>query len=187
MTGAKKPAEGRELTDKPKLAEALMSKTQFAQEEWDDFGISDLRYGDFIKSGGAYFKPIDFAAERYFKTQNKFRLSHANGECVNFDLHRQAFSTGNNFNEDTRIPLTVSPCSRVTVPENQRKMVRRNCLYIISHHHEIVLTACMARMDAARDSTKGLVFLLLLSLEVIWVKVGKDGWKKAYRRSGADR
>jgi hypothetical protein len=34
-----------------------MSKTQFAQKEWDDFGISDLRYGDFIKSGDAYFTP----------------------------------------------------------------------------------------------------------------------------------
>ena len=57
-TGGKKPTEGRELTDKPKLAEALMSKTQFSQEEWKRFDIKDLRYDHFIQSRGAFFEPL---------------------------------------------------------------------------------------------------------------------------------
>jgi hypothetical protein len=51
-----KPTKGRELTA-PKLAEALAKQTQFSQEEWDGFGIKDLRYDHFIQSRGAYFRP----------------------------------------------------------------------------------------------------------------------------------
>ena len=29
----------------------------FSQQEWDDFGIKDLAIGDFVESGGSYFKP----------------------------------------------------------------------------------------------------------------------------------
>ena len=60
-TGQKpKPTEGEgkggELTA-PKLAEALAKQTQFSQEEWDGFGIKDLRDDHFIQSRGAYFRP----------------------------------------------------------------------------------------------------------------------------------
>jgi hypothetical protein len=55
-TGEKKPTAGREL-EVPKLVGALKSKTQFTKEEWNDFGISDLRYDDYIEVGNAYFKP----------------------------------------------------------------------------------------------------------------------------------
>ena len=117
----------------------------------------------------------------YFKAQDKFGLSHANGECVRFVLWSQAFEKGNDFNEHTglsklskltwpgrlksdEIQLTASPCSRVTVTESQRITVRRACTCTISHRLELVLTACMVCMDAARDSARRLVFLLLPSL-----------------------
>ena len=109
----------------------------------------------------------------YFKAQDKFRLSHANGECVRFVLCRQAFRTGINFNDmlsdkdSDEIPLTASPCSHLTVPVSQRLTVCRTCMYTISHLHELVLTTCMLCMDAARDSTRRLVFLFLPSLSRI--------------------
>jgi hypothetical protein len=37
------------------LEMALTSQTRFTQEEWDRFGIADLRKDDCIESGGAYF------------------------------------------------------------------------------------------------------------------------------------
>ena len=48
---------GRELSN-PKLATALMSKTQFTADEWRDFGIYDLGKDDFIQSGAWYYKPV---------------------------------------------------------------------------------------------------------------------------------
>ena len=52
------PIPGREILN-PKLAAALDSKTTFTEEEWDAFGISDLRMDHFVKaeSGENYFKP----------------------------------------------------------------------------------------------------------------------------------
>ena len=51
-----KPTQGREL-ENANLAEALLSKREFTSQEWTAFGIGDLRFDDFIKSGQSYFKP----------------------------------------------------------------------------------------------------------------------------------
>ena len=118
----------------------------------------------------------------YFKAQDKFGLSHSNGECVRFKLRRQAFSQGNEYNNNTElaklwenlsnedsdeIPLTASPCSRVTLPESHRIMVRRICMCTVWHRLELTLIACMVCMDAAWDSARRLVFLLLPSMHQI--------------------
>jgi hypothetical protein len=50
------PRIGRELSN-PGLATALESRTEFTQQEWDEFGITSLHTDDFIKVGGSYFKP----------------------------------------------------------------------------------------------------------------------------------
>lgn len=50
-----KPA-GREMRN-TKLEAALASKTEFTQQEFSAFGISELRYDDYIKSNDSYFKP----------------------------------------------------------------------------------------------------------------------------------
>ena len=50
------PRNGRELSN-PGLATALESRTEFTQQEWDEFGITSLHTDDFIKVGGSYFKP----------------------------------------------------------------------------------------------------------------------------------
>ena len=55
-TGETKPAQGHELRN-AELAAALRSKTEFTQQEWEAFGISDLRNDDFIKMDNMYFKP----------------------------------------------------------------------------------------------------------------------------------
>lgn len=54
--GETRPSEGRELKSSA-LQEALRSKTEFTQDEWNSFGIGDLYIADFIKSGDSYFKP----------------------------------------------------------------------------------------------------------------------------------
>ena len=53
--GVTQPSEGEELTNSG-LSTALLSKTEFNQQEWEAFGISDLRVEHFIKSGISYFK-----------------------------------------------------------------------------------------------------------------------------------
>ena len=54
--GDTEPAMGRNL-EHAKLAEALRSKTEFTKQEWEVFGIKDLRTDHFIKSGHSYFQP----------------------------------------------------------------------------------------------------------------------------------
>ena len=56
--GATRPTRGAELFNDA-LASALLSRTTFSQKAWRLFGVSDLRVGDFIKSGGSYFQPDD--------------------------------------------------------------------------------------------------------------------------------
>ena len=60
------PKEGRDLGKQyPKLAEELekVEKEEvekekvFKQQEWDGLNIQDLRFDDYVKSGGSYFKP----------------------------------------------------------------------------------------------------------------------------------
>ena len=48
---------GKEITSAPKLATALSNKTNFTQEEWNEFGVHDLHIHTCIKAGGIYFKP----------------------------------------------------------------------------------------------------------------------------------
>jgi len=55
--GSKRPAAGNELRN-PKLADALVGKVLFTEEELKGFGLTNLRTTDFIKSGSSYFSPI---------------------------------------------------------------------------------------------------------------------------------
>mmetsp|Transcript_23536 Transcript_23536/g.63063 ORF Transcript_23536/g.63063 Transcript_23536/m.63063 type:complete len:1092 (-) Transcript_23536:242-3517(-) len=57
-SGSTRPDEGRELTN-ARLSEALASGTKFTQDQWDEFGIADVRADDFICSGALYFKPLE--------------------------------------------------------------------------------------------------------------------------------
>lgn len=52
--GTTQPSEGRMLTNQM-LANALRSKTEFTQDEFDAFVIADLRGNDYIMSAGHYF------------------------------------------------------------------------------------------------------------------------------------
>ena len=54
--GDSRPMEGRELKN-PELANALQTKTEFTPDEWDDFGIGDVRENDFVNSRNTYFTP----------------------------------------------------------------------------------------------------------------------------------
>ena len=62
--GAAEPAEGRRLAN-AELQDALASKLamQFAQEELDAFGFTDLRSTDFVEAGGRYFQPAASRAQ----------------------------------------------------------------------------------------------------------------------------
>ena len=50
-------ASTAQLLEKPSLADALMRKTEFTQQEWDAFGVHDLRMHHFVKSGDSCFQP----------------------------------------------------------------------------------------------------------------------------------
>jgi hypothetical protein len=41
----------------PALAEALLQKTEFTQQEWDAFGVDGLRMHHYVKSGDFFFHP----------------------------------------------------------------------------------------------------------------------------------
>ena len=56
VTGVYEPRRGCLLRNR-RLARALTTRTEFTQEEWQAFGISDLRSDHYIKVGDAYFKP----------------------------------------------------------------------------------------------------------------------------------
>ena len=57
-----KPIESK-ILDNPKLAGALLQKTEFTQQEWDAFHVDDLRMYHFVKSGDSYFQPAAAAPE----------------------------------------------------------------------------------------------------------------------------
>jgi len=60
--GLAKPVPGQEL-DHPQLREALKDKSEFTQQEWNGFGIRNLRKDHFVKRGDNYFKPADAGKE----------------------------------------------------------------------------------------------------------------------------
>jgi len=55
--GDEPPGTGRQLAN-VKLANALTTRTEFSQTEWDAFGIHGLRSSDFVMAGGSCFRPI---------------------------------------------------------------------------------------------------------------------------------
>ena len=65
--GAKELVEGEELSNQ-KLAGALQGKLEFAQYEWNDFGITELKKEHFIKSGNKYFKPAALSTSIDYST-----------------------------------------------------------------------------------------------------------------------
>ena len=65
--GAEQLVDGVELSN-DKLAGALQSKLEFAPDEWNEFGITELREEHFIKSGDKYFKPAGPSASIDYST-----------------------------------------------------------------------------------------------------------------------
>ena len=55
--GSDRPMMGREIRN-PQLSTSLLQKTVFTEREWSLFGIQDLQMDDYIKSEGAYYRPI---------------------------------------------------------------------------------------------------------------------------------
>ena len=54
--GDTEPTNGQRL-ENAELAEALERKIEFTKQEWEAFGVKDLRVTDFVKSGESYFVP----------------------------------------------------------------------------------------------------------------------------------
>ena len=57
QAGNEQMSEGRELSGCPALADALQSQTEFSQQEWDAFGIDDLRVDHYVKAGAHHYRP----------------------------------------------------------------------------------------------------------------------------------
>ena len=101
VAGDTEPTTGHNLQD-ANLAEALQKRTEFTQQEWDAFGIKDLREDHFIKSGNSYFKPdvpvsnerlladvlIRHAVNRIIAdAENKNEFSPDDDRCILFCVH----------------------------------------------------------------------------------------------------
>ena len=56
--GTAKPKNGTSVQNK-KLAQALKKKTEFTEEEWEDFDIAGLHLDHFIKSDNSYYMPFE--------------------------------------------------------------------------------------------------------------------------------
>jgi hypothetical protein len=56
-TGNEPTANTAQNLKNPRLADALMRKTEFTQQEWDAFGVHDLGMHHFVKSGDSHFQP----------------------------------------------------------------------------------------------------------------------------------
>ena len=67
--GASKPDGGHVLIS-PHLANALQGQTDFSQDEWNAFGIQNLRNNTFIKAGDFYFKPAETEPGGEMKVRN---------------------------------------------------------------------------------------------------------------------
>jgi hypothetical protein len=77
--------------DNEALADALSRQTEFTQQEWDDFGVKDLRMQNWIKSGDSYFKPAESAESalasalvQLAAAQNALRETEAMNRCVSY-------------------------------------------------------------------------------------------------------
>ena len=55
--GETQPVDGQNLA-RSDLADALKTKAEFTQEEWEAFGVLGLCLDHFVKSGGSYFRPV---------------------------------------------------------------------------------------------------------------------------------
>ena len=62
VASSTQPLHGQELVH-AELARALMHKTEFTQQEWEKFGIKDLRMHHFVASGNTYFEPATSTRE----------------------------------------------------------------------------------------------------------------------------
>lgn len=54
--GDERPKHGKELHNEG-LSKALLTKTDFTQEEWNSFKVGHITFDCFIESGGLYFRP----------------------------------------------------------------------------------------------------------------------------------
>jgi ankyrin repeat protein/Ca2+-binding EF-hand superfamily protein len=84
------------------LADALTRKMEFTSEEWNSFGIRDLRYYDFIEAGGSYFKP----AKPALTVPADADTMISNELIEQLILHR--ISSG--MNKDLKAPMHVRRC-----------------------------------------------------------------------------
>ena len=63
--GGSEPKTGRSLENSA-LAKALRQKVEFTKQEWEAFGIKDLRKDHFVKSGDLYFQPEPICSLDHF-------------------------------------------------------------------------------------------------------------------------
>eukprot|EP00966_Prymnesium_polylepis_P228680 5292216-Prymnesium_polylepis.1 len=57
--GSTRPEDGYEIIN-PKLSDAMVAPgTAFTQEQWDAFGIEEVRTDDYVSAGRQFFKPLN--------------------------------------------------------------------------------------------------------------------------------
>eukprot|EP00966_Prymnesium_polylepis_P091416 2116058-Prymnesium_polylepis.1 len=111
-----KPVAGKKLLTNKKLAEALWSKTAFAPDEWEAFGITDLAIEHCIKSGDRYFQPA--VLQRFELTLNR---AAAGAYVVCFQCEKGDPPAGvspEGFFQDFHKILGTYPCRTPTQPVN---------------------------------------------------------------------
>jgi len=103
--GNASPDAGRVL-ENSELAEALTRTIEFSHQEWEAFGIKNLRITDFVKSGDSYFNPADTRTIQFNGNLctmfSKFTCplgckAYYELEVLKFDTHPQYGFTTENF------------------------------------------------------------------------------------------
>ena len=108
------------------LAEALKSKTEFTEQEWDAFGVQDLHVDHFVESGGSCFKPAAFVLES--------QIDHALQTVV--DLALRTTAAFEIMLEDASAEVTVSKLEEMLQGAGMSQDQAHQLIQIIDANHD---------------------------------------------------
>jgi hypothetical protein len=148
-TGVFEPTQGREVTN-PELANALKTKLEFTQDEWNAFGVVNLGKDDFIKSGQFYFKQDDLLLRQLITTapgtdvkmlalnrigvdQNYLEITEAN--FIHAMVYEVEITAATDLVGDKKpLPPSRSPSPPLPQPRSQYIAIDQDLLVFLQQH-----------------------------------------------------
>ena len=81
--GSLEPTKGQQVTC-DELANRLQEQQEFTKQEWKSFGIKEIRWDSYVKSGHEFFKPAVVEYEVLFKSEDVKENAEASGVAKEF-------------------------------------------------------------------------------------------------------